>query len=132
MKSKIKNYGTIALFVAFSLMATVSWANDGRNDTPAVSLKYIGLVQNQPMFQLDLNSIEETDFYVSIKDQDGRVIYNEKIKAKTFTRNFRLDTESLDDAILKVEVRDGNKKPEVFTINRNTRYYEETSISKLF
>ena len=132
MKSKIKNYGTIALFVAFSLMATVSWANDGRNDTPAVSLKYIGLVQNQPMFQLDLNSVEETDFYVSIKDQDGRVIYNEKIKAKTFTRNFRLDTESLDDAILKVEVRDGNKKPEVFPINRNTRYYEETSISKLF
>jgi len=132
MKSKIKNYGTIALFVAFSLMATVSWANDGRNDTPAVSLKYIGLVQNQPMFQLDLNSVEETDFYVSIKDQEGRVIYNEKIKAKTFTRNFRLDTESLDDAILKVEVRDGNKKPEVFTINRNTRYYEETSISKLF
>ena len=131
MKSKIKNYGTIALFVAFSLMATVSWANDGRNDTPAVSLKYIGLVQNQPMFQLDLNSVEETDFYVSIKDQEGRVIYNEKIKAKTFTRNFRLDTESLDDAILKVEVRDGNKKPEVFTINRNTRYYEETSISKL-
>ena len=132
MKSKIKNYGTIALFVAFSLMATVSWANDGGNDTPAVSLKYIGLVQNQPMFQLDLNSVEETDFYVSIKDQEGRVIYNEKIKAKTFTRNFRLDTESLDDAILKVEVRDGNKKPEVFTINRNTRYYEETSISKLF
>jgi hypothetical protein len=132
MKSKIKNYGTIALFVAFSLMATVSWANDGRNDTPAVSLKYVGLVQNQPMFQLDLNSVEETDFYVSIKDQNGRVIYNEKIRAKTFTRNFRLDTESLDDAILKVEVRDGNKKPEVFTINRNTRYYEETSISKLF
>ncbi len=131
MKSKIKNYGTIALFVAFSLMATVSWANDGRNDTPAVSLKYIGLVQNQPMFQLDLNSVEETDFYVSIKDQYGQVIYNEKIKAKTFTRNFRLDS-NLDDSILKVEVRDGNKKPEVFTINRNTRYYEETSISKLF
>jgi len=130
MKSKIKNYGTIALFVAFSLMATVSWANDGGNDTPAVSLKYIGLVQNQPMFQLDLNSVEETDFYVSIKDQDGRVIYNEKIKAKNFTRNYRLNT-SVDDAILKVEVREGNKKPEVFTINRNTRYYEETSISKL-
>jgi len=132
MKSKIKNYGTIALFVAFSLMATVSWAKDGGNDTPAVSLKYIGLVQNQPMFQLDLNSVEETEFYVSIKDQYGQVIYNEKIKAKNFTRNFRLDTSNLEDAILRVEVRDGNKKPQVFTINRNTRYYEETSISQLF
>ena len=131
MKTTIRNYGTIALAVAFSFIATVSWATDGRNDTPAVSLKYIGVVQNQPMFQLDLNSVEETDFYVSIKDQYGQVFFSEKIKAKNFTRNFRLDTESLDDAVLKVEVRDGNKKPEVFTINRNTRYYEETSISKL-
>jgi hypothetical protein len=131
MKTKIKNYGTIALFLAFSFVATVSWATDGRNDTPAVSLKYLGLVQNQPMFQLDLNSVEETDFYVSIKDQFGQVIYTEKITAKNFTRNYRLDTENLDEAVLKVEVRDGNKKPQVFTINRNTRYYEETSISKL-
>lgn len=130
MKTTIRNYGTIALAVAFSFIATVSWATDGRNDTPVVSLKYIGVVQNQPMFQLDLNSVEETDFYVSIKDQYGQVFFSEKIKAKNFTRNFCLDT-SLDDAVLKVEVRDGNKKPEVFTINRNTRYYEETSISKL-
>jgi hypothetical protein len=131
MKTKIRNYGTIALALAFSFIATVSWATDGRNDTPAVSLKYLGVVQNQPMFQLDLNSTEETEFYVSIKDQYGQVFYTEKIKAKNFTRNFRLDTESFEDTVLKVEVRDGNKKPEVFTINRNTRYYEETSISKL-
>ena len=130
MKTKIKNFGTIALVVALSFTATVSWAFDGTKDTPVVSLKYVGLVQNQPTFQLDLNSVEETDFYVSIKDQDGQVIYNEKIKAKNFTRNYRLNT-SVDDAILKVEVREGNKKPEVFTINRNTRYYEETNISKL-
>ena len=131
MKTTIRNYGTIALAVAFSFIATVSWATDGRNDTPAVSLKYIGVVQNQPMFQLDLNSVEETDFYVSIKDQNGQVFFSEKIRAKNFTRNFRLDTESVDASVLKVEVRDGHKKPEVFTINRNTRYYEETSISKL-
>jgi len=131
MKTKIKNFGTIALVVALSFTATVSWAFDGTKDTPVVSLKYVGLIQNQPTFQLDLNSVEETDFYISIKDQNGQVIYNEKITAKNFTRNYRLDIENLDDAILKVEVRDGNNKPQVFTINRNTRYYEETSISKL-
>ena len=106
MKTKIRNYGTIALALAFSFIATVSWATDGTKDTPVVALKYIGLVQNQPMFQLDLNSVEETDFYISIKDQNGQVIYNEKITAKNFTRNYRLDIENLDDAILKVEVRD--------------------------
>jgi hypothetical protein len=53
------------------------------------------------------------------------------VRAKVYTRKFSLDVENLGDAVLKVEVKTGKNKPEVFTINRNTRYYEETSISKL-
>ena len=131
MKTKIKNYGTIALFVAFSFIATVALANNGNGDTPSVQLKYLGNINNQPVFQLDLNGSKEQNFSIAIKDQFGQILYSERVKAKTFTRNFRLDTDNLDDAILKVEVRDGSKNPEVFTINRNTRFVEETSISKL-
>jgi len=131
MKTKIKNYGTIALFVAFSFIATVALANNGNGDTPSVQLKYLGNINNQPVFQLDLNGPQEENFTIAIKDQYGEVLYSEKVKAKTFTRNFRLDTDDLEDAVLKVEVRDGSKKADVFTINRNTRFVEETSISKL-
>jgi hypothetical protein len=131
MKTKIRNYGTLALFVAFSFIATITSANDVKNDSTVAELKYVGLLKNQPIFQLDLNSIKEEYFSISIKDQHGEILYSEKVKAKMFTRTFRLDTDNLDDAVLKVEVRNGNNKPEIFTINRNTRYYEETSISKL-
>lgn len=131
MKTKIKQYGTIALFVAFSFIATVAFANNGNGDSPSVELKYLGNVNSQPVFQLNLNVNQEQNFTISIKDQFGEVLYLEKVKAKTFTRNFRLNTESLDDAAIKVEVVDGNKKAEVFTINRSTRFVEETSISKL-
>ena len=131
MKTKIRNYGTIALFLVFSLVATVIRANDEKKAPPAAELKYIGILKNQPVFQLDLNSAKEEDFAIAIKDQFGEVLYSERIKAKTFTRKFQLDTENLGDAILRVEVKSGKNKPEVFTINRNTRFYEETSISKL-
>jgi len=131
MKTKIRNYGTIALFIAFSLVATVTLANDAKKTPPGAELKYIGILKNQPVFQLDLNSVEEQHFAISIKDQFGQVLYSERIKGKTFTRKFQLDTENLDDAVLRVEVKSGKNKPEVFTINRNTRFYEETSISKL-
>ena len=131
MKTKIKNYGTIALFVAFSFIATVALANNGNGDTPAVQLKYLGNINNQPVFQLDLNGSKEQNFSIAIKDQFGEILYSERVKAKTFTRNFRLDTDNLDDAVLKVEVKDGSKNPQVFTINRNSRFVEETSISKL-
>jgi len=36
MKTKIKNFGTIALVVALSFTATVSWAFDGTKVTPVV------------------------------------------------------------------------------------------------
>jgi hypothetical protein len=131
MKTKIKNYATIALFIAFSFIATTTLANDEKKDPPAAELKYIGILKNQPVFQLDLNSANEEYFAISIKDQFGEILYTERIKAKIFTSKFQLDTESLGDATLRVEVKAGKNKPDVFTINRNTRFYEETSISKL-
>ena len=74
---------------------------------------------------------EVKDFAISVKDQFGEVLYTEKVKVKTYTRKFQLDTENLGDAVLRVEVKSGKNKPEVFRINRNTRYFEETSVSKL-
>ncbi|MFI5187486.1 MAG: hypothetical protein ACHQF0_12215 [Chitinophagales bacterium] len=132
MKTKIRNYGTIALLVAFGLMATATRANDGKGEKPAAELKYIGNINNQPVFQLDLTSSLEKDFTIAIKDVYGNILYSERVKAKNFTRKYQLDTDQIDDEVLKVEVISGKKtKPEVFTITRNTRFIEEPSISKL-
>ncbi len=131
MKTQIRNYVTIALFLAFSIFSTVTLANDEKKNPPAAELKYIGNLKNQPVFQLDLNSAKEEEFAISIRDQFGEVLYTERVKAKIFTRKFQLDTDNLGDAVLRVEVKSGKSKPEVFTINRNTRFIEETSISKL-
>lgn len=131
MKTSIKNYGTMALLVAFSLLSTVVFANGEKKDPPVAQLKYVGNIANQPVFQLDLNTANDDDFLVSIKNKFGETIYSERIKAKTFTRTFRLDTETFDDDSLVVEVRNGRKNTEVFTINRSTRFIEEASITKL-
>jgi len=131
MKTRIKSYGTIALFMVFSFIGTVTLANDVKKDPPRAELKYIGVLKNQPVFQLDLNSAQEEEFIISIRDQFSELLYTEKVRAKMFTRKFLLDTENLGDAVLSVEVRSGKNKPETFTINRNTRVIEETSISKL-
>jgi len=132
MKTKVRNYTTIALFFGLSLFTTVASAKGEKKDPPVAQLKYIGNVGDQPVFQLDLNTDKEDHFIITIKNQFGESIYSERVKAKVFTRKFRLDTESLQDDTLRVEVRSGsNSKPEVFTINRNTRFVEETSVSKL-
>jgi hypothetical protein len=131
MKTRIKSYGTIALFMIFSFIGTITLANDGKKDPPTAQLKYLGVIKNQPVFQLDLTSAQEEEFIISIHDQFSELLYTERVTAKMFTRKFLLDTENLGDAVLRVEVRSGKNKPEVFTINRNTRLIEEATISKL-
>jgi hypothetical protein len=131
MKTRIKNYGTIALFLVLSFIGTATMANDETKDPPAAQLRYIGVLQNQPLFQLDLSSAQEQEFTISVRDQSSEILYSERIKAKTFTRKFLLNTDDLGDAVLRVEVKAGKNKPDVFTISRNTRFVVETSVSKL-
>ena len=131
MKTRIKNYVAVALSVVFIFITTIASANDGEKNPPVAQLKYIGNIKNQPVFQLDLNTDKENDFLISIKDEYGEPLYSERVKTKNFTRKFQLDTDNLGDAVLRVEVRTGDKKPEVFMINRSSRFVEETSISKL-
>ena len=131
MKTKITNYGTMALFIAFSFMTTTILAGEKYSGSPSADLKYIGVVQNNPVFQLDLNSTEVKNYTIAIKDLDGNTLYKENVKAKNVSRKFALDVDYIDDEVLKVEVyADKNRKPEVFTIKRNTRFVEEATISK--
>jgi len=131
MKTKIRNYGTIALFTAFTFLAVAVSAGEGNGGGPSADLKYVGVLKNNPVFQLDLNSSEVKDYTIAIKDVFGNVLYKESVTAKNFTRKFQLDTNEIDDEVLTVEVRAGkNGKPEVFTINRNTRVIEEPVITR--
>jgi hypothetical protein len=131
MKTKITNYGTMALFIAFSFMTTTIFAGQKYGDGPSADLKYIGVVQDNPVFQLDLNSTDVKNYTIAIKDLDGNTLYKENIKAKNVSRKFALDVDYIDDEVLKVEVyADKNSKPEVFTITRNTKFVEEATISK--
>jgi len=131
MKTKITNYGTMALFIAFSFLTTTIFAGEKFGGGPSANLKYIGIVQNNPVFQLDLTSAEVKNYTIAIKDLEGNTLYKENIKAKDFTRKYALDVDYIDDEVLKVEVyADKNSKPEIFTIKRNAKFVEEATISK--
>lgn len=130
MKTTIKHYGTIALFMVFSLFATSVQASNETSQPPTAALKYIGILKDRPVFQLDVSSVNDENLAISIRDQFGEVLYSERVTAKVYSKKFLLDLTTLGDAVLRVEVKSGKNKPEVFTINRNTRYYEETSITK--
>src|SRR5687767_290605 len=135
MTIKMRNYGMMLMAVlAFTLtFSTTTLANGEKNPkSSSIELKFIGHYENQPVFQLNLNNIEEDEFSITFRDDYGNVLYSGKVKGSNISKKFMLNTEEIGDNVLSVEVKaKKNDKAEVYQINRSRSYTEETVVNKV-
>ena len=121
----------MSLFFVLSLSLTAS-ATDDDKKTSSIEVKLISNVDESPVFQLDLNNKEVEEFYVTIKDNLGNTLYADKVKGTQITRKFKLNPEGMNDESIRIEVRSKKtNKSEVYTINRSSKFVQETVVSKL-
>ncbi|WP_315820997.1 hypothetical protein [Paraflavitalea speifideaquila] len=108
MKIKMRNFGmmlmaVIALTLAFS---NNTLANGEKNPkSSSIELKFIGEYESQPVFQLNLNNVEEDEFSITFRDEFGNVLYSGKVKGSNISKKFMLNTEEIGDHVLHVEVK---------------------------
>ena len=129
-----KNFGKLAI-VALALtlaFTTPSMANDGEKGDHKTELKFIGNMENQPVFELNLANKVEDEYTVIFRDQNGNVLYSDKFKGTGLTKKFLLKSDEFGDEVLNVIVKSklGNTT-EVYTINRSHSYVEETQVNKV-
>jgi hypothetical protein len=128
-KSGIIAIALLALTLGFS---TVTLANDEDGNKNATELKFIGNLENQPVFQLSLNGTEDDEYSISFRDDSGNVLYSDKVKGANITKKFMLKADELGDATLHVVVKSKKTgKTEVYSINRSHSYVEETVVNKV-
>ena len=122
----------VALVAMFTVaVAAPAMANDDKKVIP-VELKFIGNIQNQPLFHMTFNSTEQSEYTIIVRDEYGNVLYKENVKGGTFTKKFLLNTEELGDAELKFEVSGKDyEKPVVFEINKQSRFVQDVLVSKV-
>jgi hypothetical protein len=134
MKTDSRNYGKLAIVALVVTLAFITpvLANDGGKDDHKTELKFIGNMENQPVFELNLTNKEEDEYTVVFRDEYGNVLYNEKFKGAGVTKKFLLKSEEFGDAALNVTVKSkkGNTT-EVYSINKSHSYVEETQVSKV-
>ena len=130
----MKNYSIIAIaLVVFTLaFSNTTLANNEGPNKHVTELKFIGNKENQPVFELSLNSATEDEYTVTFRDEYGNVLYTEKFKGATISKKFMLKSEDLGDAALHVVVKSkNNNSTEVYSINRSHSYVEETVVNKV-
>jgi hypothetical protein len=135
MKKGMINFKTMVITAFIALGITISPASfaDGvTNEKSATELKFIGNIDNQPLFQLSLNNTEEDEYTISISDIYGNVLYSDRIKGINVSTKFRLNTDEIGYGTLKVKVRSKKaNKLEIYEIRKSSRQVEEAYVNKL-
>ena len=125
---------TVALIAIFAVGSS-NTALAAKNPNEPMELKYMGKTQNQPVFQLNLNNPNASEYFISIKDETGKVLYSETVKGANVSRQYRLDINE-DDMIspdfgITVQVTTATHQTEVFHVKSTTHVVENYEVAKL-
>ncbi|HEX7845821.1 MAG TPA: hypothetical protein VF476_08495, partial [Chitinophagaceae bacterium] len=122
----------------YALMAVVSlsaspavMANDDKNNVNT-ELRFIGNINEQPVFHLKLDNSAEQDFTIIIRDENSNVLYRFSSNNGSYDKKFMLNTDELGDNTVRFEITIGkNQKPVVYEVNRNSKTIDEVVVNKL-
>jgi len=133
MKTLVINtrIAVIAIATLFTLGLTLP-AAAGENTPAPVELRYLGKINNQPVFELVLDNSEENKYTVIIRDEFNNVLYKDNVKGKNITKRFVLNTEELGDLEIKFEITNSKTdKTIVYEVNRKARMIEDVVVNKI-
>ena len=137
---KKQNFSILVKRTIFSLgftilmfgMASAASTQDSAVNAPNPAIKYIGSLDGQPLFRVELNNDNAKVQYLTIKDDQGVVLYSEKIKGKQFSKTFRFENLDRDNVKLSFIVEtDKGTQSQDFKVNSSTRVLNNVVVTTL-
>jgi len=126
--------------IIFGLMAIISTsfsnpvsAMDKKSDPPGVEIRYLGFVNKNPVFEITTSNVQADNFFITIRDEAGTILYSEKLSGKKLSRRYRIDTEEeIADGGLRFEVRSvKSKKTDVYIVGVNENITREMAVTRI-
>lgn len=94
-------------------------------------IKYLGTIQDKLVFQVDLPNASSNSLFVSIKDEEGFVLFSQKIRDNKFSRKFAFDREEFEGKKLSFVIHDASETTaQTFQVARNLRFVEDVVITR--
>ncbi|MDQ6889235.1 MAG: hypothetical protein M3Z56_03015 [Bacteroidota bacterium] len=126
---------TMGLITLFTMGLTSVTRAAGVNENP-VEIKFLGSVENHPVFQLNLNNKDAEQYVITLRDATNQILFTEKTNTPDFSRNYKLDIDEADfrtsDFQLRVEVTSlKTNATQVYKISTKSRVVEDVIIAKL-
>lgn len=129
-KKTLARLGLAALLLTGA--ATQSFAQPAQADEPFVNIKYVGNVEQRAQFQVDMIADNDEAYTLSVQEQDGTVLYREKVTKKAFTKKFSWNNDELNvPKLLFVVTGEKSKKSFVYEVASQVRTVQDVVVTKL-
>lgn len=111
---------SVCLIVAMLLSATFE-SVIAANRLPKPVLEFVGYMNNQPVYRLDIRNPEKVKLSVIIRDTDGNILHEEALEGENISRKYCFLKEEIGQQDLIVEVTRSEKEAVVNTIRMDRR-----------
>lgn len=129
-KKALARIGLAALL--FTGTTAYASAQPTQDDEPFFNIKYVGNVEEKAQFQVDMVSDNDETYTLSVQEQDGTVLYREKVTKKAFTKKFSWNNEELNaPKLLFVVTGEKSKKSYVYEVASQVRTVQDVVVTKL-
>lgn len=133
MKTQLSTIKKVTMAVAFfGLLLTGKIVNAAGNPGNEIDLVFLGNEANLPVFRLDLSGKSNDVYAVTIKANDGTILYSEKVKSDRSARFYKLDPDYNDQVKgTSFEILNINTgKAVYYKIDTNSKTTETVSLVK--
>lgn len=135
---KKQNFSTLVKRSIFSLgfagflfvgVASAATQDSVQSSDPVIS--YAGNMDGQPVFKVNFENENGSPYFLTIRDDQGQILYSAKIKDKQFSKTFRFESDR-ENAKLTF-VLTGNKETQTkeFKVNTSTRVLNDVMVTSL-
>lgn len=130
---KKQNLSTLvrkSIFLGFTSLLLIGASAQAK--LPEPSIKYIGTLDGQPVFGVQLDNQNSSVYHLTIKDDTGSVLYSEKIKGKEFSKKFKFENSDRNNVKLTfiVEGKEGSQSQD-FQVNTSTKVWNDVVVTTL-
>lgn len=92
----------------------------------AVTVAHAGLLNNEPLIQLSFDNVSGEKMLISVKDENGIIVYDETFSGKTYSKKFLFEKDLVDaNPVITVTYLKSNKTEKYLV------YKRESAVSSL-
>jgi len=134
MKQIINKYKTWIVAAGILIATGISTSSFAAVPTgPSGELKFLGNSNDLPVFQLVLNNSAKTEYVVTVRDSEKKVLLSEKLKGDKIRRTYKLNLDEIawiSGTTFEVTNK-STGETNVYEINGIGSYVEYVSVARL-